>query len=185
MCLGRPDTSAVILARLSDCFNCATTSAMYCSRAVLRSSSSLATFLYSSGSRYRTDRSSSSHLICHTPRRLASGAKILRVCCAINFCCSTLVPERCRMVWVRSASLIKTTRKSSTIASNILRRLSICCASSTLSLFPCLGISLNCRILEMPTTSIFTLAPKTFSNFSCQSSRYSGTACSMVAAMVS
>ena len=75
MCLGRPDTLALIeRARSSDSSRPRSCS-MKTSRSMRFSSSSRAISLYVSGSRKRNDKSSSSHFICQMPRRLANGAK--------------------------------------------------------------------------------------------------------------
>ena len=73
-------------------------------------------------------RSSSSHLNCQMPRRLASGAKISSVSWAMRW---RLAAGRCasvRMLCRRSASLMSIMRTSSPIARNVLRMVSARCA---------------------------------------------------------
>ena len=100
---------------------------MYSRRSVRFSSKSRAISRYFSGSWWRKPRSSSCHLSCHTPKRLASGAKISRVSLAtarFSGLSGTLLKNW--RVRVRIASLIRTTRMSVTIANSILRMVSAC-----------------------------------------------------------
>mmetsp|Transcript_22064 Transcript_22064/g.56334 ORF Transcript_22064/g.56334 Transcript_22064/m.56334 type:complete len:229 (-) Transcript_22064:405-1091(-) len=84
---------------------------------------------YSWGKRYLNERSASSVLYCHMPRRWASGAKISRVSRAIDARFSTGMYCSVRMLCMRSASFTTTMRQSSAIAMNMERIFSICSIS--------------------------------------------------------
>ena len=120
--------------------------------------------LYVAGSSARNERSSSSHLSCHTPRRLASGANRSSVSRAARsrIALSALITKR--KACVRSASLINTTRTSSTIASSILRRFSACAARSALSAPS--GIARISPMRATPMTSCAISEPKRAENAS-------------------
>src|SRR6185312_14058512 len=113
---------------------------------------------YTSGSSARSARSSSSHLSCHTPRRLASGAKRSTTSCAARRSAAPSPPIAWRNAAVRSASLMSTTRMSSTIDKSILRRFSACASRS--APVPCAGVARMSSIRATPPTSAATSSPK-------------------------
>mmetsp|Transcript_30402 Transcript_30402/g.61068 ORF Transcript_30402/g.61068 Transcript_30402/m.61068 type:complete len:206 (+) Transcript_30402:1730-2347(+) len=124
---------------------------------------------YSTGNRYLNERSASSVLYCHMPRRWASGEKISRVSRAIRSRLSTGMYCSVRMLCSRSANLTTTIRQSSAIAMNIERRFSTCSSS-----FDCVSAgepASRCSICERtifgsldtlvsPSTILRTVDPK-------------------------
>src|SRR5437764_751953 len=91
------------------------------------------------------------------PSRLASGAKISRVSRAMRSCFSGRTCIRVRMLCSRSASLISTTRTSSLIARNVLRRLSVW---RSMGVLPSLDTRGSCASLVTPSTRRATSSPK-------------------------
>ena len=82
--------------------------------------------LCTSVSVYIIAKSSNSVFMEYSPRRCASGAYRNFVSEAIFTCCSGFMELSVRMLWRRSANLIKTTRRSSEIVRIILRKFSAC-----------------------------------------------------------
>ena len=160
---------------------------MYCRRSSRFSSSSLAMRRYSSGFWWRKPKSSSCHLSCHTPRRLASGAKISSVSlAAARFSgLSGTLPRNC-MVRVRSASAISTTRMSDTIASSILRMVSACAARSSGEASASTRAKwVSLRTSSMPRTSVHTVLPQVSTSASSHCGQWRGISASTVAATAS
>ena len=84
---------------------------------------------YPVGSRYCSDRSSSSHFARCMPRRCAMGAYISIVSSDFVRCFSGVWYAIVRILCSRSAILMRMTRISFAIAMSILRRFSICSSS--------------------------------------------------------
>ena len=86
--------------------------------------------LRASGLRTRKARSSSSSRIHCMPMRPASGAKMSIVSRAFCACFSARIDLIVRMLWSRSASFTRITRRSFDIAMKSLRKFSACFDSS-------------------------------------------------------
>ncbi|MNX79576.1 hypothetical protein D3C86_1112090 [compost metagenome] len=120
--------------------------------------------------------SSSSHLIFPMPRRWARGAKISRVSLEISCCFSARMCLRVRMLWRRSASLIRMTRTSLAMATNMRRKFSAWRSS--------LEENLSFSSLVTPSTSLQTSRPNILVSSSGVTSVSSSTSCRRPAATV-
>ena len=117
------------------------------------------------------------------PRRLARGAKISRVSRAMARRRSSGRASRVRMLCSRSASLMSTTRTSSTMASSILRRFSAS-ARARAAAVPLPRVWMT-SILVTPSTRRATVSPKRARISSRPTPQSSTTSCRIAAATVS
>ena len=125
---------------------------IFCSRCARVSCTISATCSYSSCSRYKNAKSSSSHLIELIPSLSAKGAYTSMVSRALKFRRWGGSAASVRILCKRSASLMIITRMSLDIAKNILRRLRACFSSIELT-------SMEVSLVT-PSTKSITVSPK-------------------------